>query len=305
MPALPLQLAPEVQAALHERRAVVALESTLLAHGLPAERRPAAAAALSNAVRSQGAVPALVAIVEGRARVGLSELELERFLASEPAKASLPDLAVALASGGHWATTVATTMALASRAGVRAFATGGIGGVHREVLDTFDESSDLTALSRYPVLVVSAGAKAILDLARTMERLETLGVPVIGWRTSELPAFYHGHSGIALRHRVGDAAAIAAIAAVRFDQLGEGGILLVQPPPAHLAQDPDRVEGLIRAVLADAREREIRGAALTPFLLAALDRASAGSVVDTNLALVTENARLAAEVAVALSRARS
>ncbi len=293
-----------VAAALAAGGPVVALESTLLAHGLPAARRAEAAHALEEAVRAEGATPATIAILGGQYRVGLDEAALERVIAGSPKKASLRDLAWALATGEDHATTVATTMAIAARAGVPLFATGGIGGVHREVAETFDESADLVALRRYRVAVVSAGAKSVLDLPRTMERLETLGVPVLGYRTRELPAFYHARSGIPLAHATDDLALAARVVHQQLDVLGEGGMLVVQPPPAALAQDPARVDALIDAVLAEARSQGVRGAAITPFLLGRLDALSGGAVVETNLGLVLENARTAARLAVALAGLR-
>jgi pseudouridylate synthase len=182
------------------------------------------------------------------------------------------------------------------------FATGGIGGVHRGASETFDESADLAALAKLPVTVVSAGAKSVLDLEKTLERLETLGVPVIGYRTLELPAFYQGHSGLELVATVDDVEAIARIMSARFDRLGEGGLLVVQPPPAEVAQDPAKVAGLISAALRAAEEAGVHGRAVTPFLLSHLDRASGGDVVRTNVALVTHNAALAARIAVADTR---
>lgn len=294
-----LDLHPEVAAALRDKRPIVALESTLIAHGLPPLRRKEAAAELEAAVREEGAIPATIAILDGRAKIGLSTSELARVAGGALHKASLRDLAIAFGMGGDWATTVATTMALAARAGIKVFATGGIGGVHREVIDTFDESADLLALAKYPVTVVSAGAKLVLDLPRTFERLETLGVPVIGYRCQEFPAFYHAKSGIALRAVAHDEGSIARVMHARFDLLNEGGILVVQPPPAHLAQEPERVAILIDQALQRARTENIRGAAITPFLLSALDESSGGAVVETNLALVLSNARLAARIAVA------
>jgi pseudouridine-5'-phosphate glycosidase len=283
---------------------VVALESTLLAHGLPPSRRAEAAQALEDAVRAEGATPATIAILGGRLCVGLDEARLRRVIEGAPKKASIRDLAWALATGEDHATTVATTMAIAARAGVPVFATGGIGGVHREVVETFDESADLMALATYPVAVVSAGAKSVLDLPRTMERLETLGVPVIGYRTRELPAFYHAHSGIALAHGTDDLGVVADVVRLQLDVLRAGGVLVVQPPPVALAQDPARVDALIEAALSEARAAGVRGAAITPFLLSRLDHSSGGAVVDTNLALVLENARTAARLAVSLAARR-
>jgi pseudouridine-5'-phosphate glycosidase len=198
-----------------------------------------------------------------------------------------------------WATTVAATMAVASRAGIRVFATGGIGGVHREAEKTFDESADLAALAKFPLLVVCSGVKAVLDLPRTIERLETLGVPVIGYKTQELPAFYYAKSGIPLVCRVEAPDEAARLLEAQVDRLGGAGLLIVQPPPDALAQDPELVRALIHAALERARAANIRGRSITPFLLNALDQASGGDFVDTNIALIEANARLAARIAIA------
>ncbi len=294
-----LSLTDEVEDAIAERRPIVALESTLLAHGLPAGVREGVATQLEAAVRAEGAVPATIAVIDGRAHVGLAPELRARLIAGDVEKASLRDLSVALVKGGVWATTVASTMAIAARAGIRIFATGGIGGVHRGADRTFDESADLTALTRYPVAVVCAGAKAVLDLPRTLERLETLGVPVIGVGTSELPAFYHAQSGLAVRCRIDDPSEAAAIMDAQFDRWGAGGLLFVQPPPVTAAQDPAVVDWMITAALAEAEAEGVSGPAVTPFLLARLDRSSAGGVVRTNVALVEANARLAARIAAA------
>jgi pseudouridine-5'-phosphate glycosidase len=245
------------------------------------------------------AAPRRRARVDGQFCAGLDEHTLSRVAFDGAEKASLRDLCVALGLGGTWSTTVAATMAIAARAGIRVFATGGIGGVHREAQSTFDESADLAALAQYPVLVVCAGAKAVLDLPKTMERLETLGVPVIGYRTSELPAFYHGKSGLSLVCRIDAAEEIARVMHAQLDRLSLGGLLVVQPPPAEFAQDPEVVRALIHGALERARSAGVHGRSVTPFLLSALDQASGGEFVDTNIALVEENARLAARIAVA------
>ncbi|MCB9649385.1 MAG: pseudouridine-5'-phosphate glycosidase [Deltaproteobacteria bacterium] len=299
-----LRLTEEVEDAIAERRPLVALESTLLAHGLPAERRATVAAELEAVVRAEGAVPATIAVVDGRFCVGLEGELLARVIAGGAEKASIRDLAVAVATGGVWATTVASTMAVAHRAGIRVFATGGIGGVHRGAEHTFDESADLMALARYPVTVVCAGAKSVLDLPRTLERLETLGVPVLGYGTAELPAFYHGRSGLPVSYRVDDPATVARIMAVQYEQLAGGGLLVCQPPPEAEAQDPAVVDALIQGALAAAEAAGVKGRAVTPFLLGALDQASGGDVVRTNVALVAHNTRLAARIAVADQRPR-
>jgi len=298
---LMLRVLPSVARALESRGPVVALESTLLAHGLPAARRREAALMLEDVVRSEGATPATIAILGGSACIGLDEADLWRVISGQCKKASLRDIAWAIATGEDHATTVASTMALAARAGIAVFATGGIGGVHREVLDTFDESADLMALARYGVAVVSAGAKSVLDLPRTMERLETLGVPVIGYGTRELPAFYHGSSGIPLALSCDAIDLLAKVVHTHLEIVQGGGVLVVQPPPSPM--DRARADALIAGALDKAHAAGVRGAAITPFLLSELDRSSGGDAVETNLALVANNARLAARLAVALCRA--
>ena len=279
------------------RGPIVALESTLVAHGLPWPDNLAVARELEAAVRDGGAVPATIAVLDGRARVGLDAPELERVArgGKELAKAGATDLAVHLARGGSAATTVSATAAIAARAGIRVFATGGIGGVHRG--DAGDVSHDLVALASTPIAVVSAGAKAILDLPRTLEMLETLGVLVVGWRTSELPAFYAPRSGLALDHRVETSAELAAILRARWDDLGGGGVLVCSPIP-----DGDALEldGPIARALGDAAAAGITGKRLTPYLLARLAEVTAGASIRANRALALHNARVAAEIASAL-----
>lgn len=298
----PVQFHPEVRSALRERRPVVALESTLLAHGLPEEHRAAVAHELEALVRQEGAVPATIAVFGGRLQVGLDEAGLARIIAPGVKKASIRDLGLALARPEQtFATTVASTMFVAARAGVRFFATGGIGGVHRGASATFDESADLPALARYPVLVVSAGAKAVLDLPKTLERLETLGVPVVGFRTRELPAFYSASSGLALSAWSDSEEELARIYSHHRSLIG-GGLLVVQPPPAEVARPREEVDGLIEEALAAAEKEGITGAKVTPFLLSWMACATCDRVVETNIALVKENARLAARIAVADAR---
>lgn len=294
-----IRVTSEVADALRDHRGVVALESTLISHGLPETRRINVARMLEDAVRAEGATPATIAILDGQMHVGLDDRSLQRIAVDGAEKASLRDLPVAIGLGGAWATTVAATMDIAARAGVRVFATGGIGGVHREADKTFDESADLAALAKYPVLVVCAGAKAVLDLPRTMERLETLGVPVIGFRTQELPAFYHAKSGLPLVCRVETPEEAARLMDAQFDRLKGCGLLVVQPPPEDYALDAEMVRAMIQAALERARTANVRGRSITPFLLSALDQASGGDFVDTNVALVENNARLAAKIAVA------
>ncbi|MBI4814637.1 MAG: pseudouridine-5'-phosphate glycosidase [Deltaproteobacteria bacterium] len=293
-----LRPSAEVAAALALQAPIVALESTLLAHGLPKEESLEAAHAIEAAVREEGAVPATIAIIDGAARIGLDDQDLETIVWGPTKKASLRDLAPALALGGVHATTVAATMAIARRAGVRFFATGGIGGVHRGADQTFDESADLMALATEPVLVVSAGAKSVLDLARTLERLESLGVPVIGCNTNKFPAFYHRGSELDVPYRVDEPSEIARVFAIRLE-LQQGGMLVVQPPPTEPDISEAELASWIDEALADPATP--RGPALTPFLLARLADRSRGQLVDVNVELVVANARLAARIAVASS----
>src|SRR5262245_4359537 len=294
-----IRVTAEVADALRDLAPVVALESTLISHGLPEARRLQVARALEDAVRAEGAVPATIAVIDGQAHVGLDDRALSRLALDGAEKASIRDLPVAFGLGGVWSTTVAATMSIAARASIRVFATGGIGGVHRDAEKTYDESNDLLALAKYPVAVVSAGAKAVLDLPRTLERLETLGVPVIGYRTRELPAFYHAKSGLPLVCRVETPEEVARLMDAQFDRLDGAGLLVVQPPPEAHAQDPEVVRALVQGALERARAANIRGRSITPFLLNALDQASGGDFVDTNVALIENNARLAARIAIA------
>ena len=293
---------PEVTEALAHRQPVVALESTLLAHGMPPQRRLEVAQALDHAVRAHGAIPAVVAVCDGQMRAGLEPEVLQR-LCQQPnvSKCAQRDLAVALAGGGMHATTVSSTMEVAARAGIAVFATGGIGGVHRGAVDTFDESQDLTALASQPVAVVSAGAKAILDLPRTLERLETLGVLVMGWRCHAFPAFYTADSGLPLEHHTDDMALLASVVHHRIYGLCQGGMLVCNPVPAQHALPVDTVNQAIAQALAQANAQGIRGKALTPFLLGALERLTGGSSVETNVALAVNNAQVAAQLAAALA----
>lgn len=297
-----IRLSEEVTAALAAGSAVVALESSVVAQGLPPPRGVAAALACEAAVRREGAVPATVAVLDGAIVVGASTEELERLaMPGRPvAKAGVRDLAPLLAARRDAGTTVSATLYAAARAGIRLFATGGIGGVHRGA--PFDVSSDLTALAEHPVAVVSAGAKAILDLPATLEVLETLGVPVIGLGVEELPAFYTNHSGLPLEHVVPDAAGAARVLAARWDALGQkGGVLLANAVPAGHELPGDAVEAAIGRALAAAEAAGIRGKATTPFLLGTLARDPALRAVETNLALLEANAAAAARVAVALA----
>jgi len=290
----------DVAAAIAARRAVVALESTVIAHGLPRPQNLVAARALEKEVRGLGSTPATIAIAGGQAVVGADDALLVR-LAEESAvaKVSLRDLAPVLARRGLGATTVAATVEIAARAGITVMATGGIGGVHRGGERSFDESADLEAIAKHPVCVVCAGAKLVLDLALTLERLETLGVPVIGYGTDELPAFYVRSSGLPLPYRVDDALAAARIAR---EQLARGaGIVIAVPIAERDGLDRREAEAEVARALSAAERAGVRGAALTPFLLAQLSDATGGRSLAANLSLLRGNARIAAQIALALS----
>jgi pseudouridine-5'-phosphate glycosidase len=292
---------PEVADALHERRAVVALESTIISHGLPRPDNVRIARDIEIAVRAAGAVPATIAVVDGQPHVGLDDAALERIAAGvDVAKVSVRDLAVTAARGGAGATTVAATAHLAARAGIRVFATGGLGGVHRGARETWDESADLVGIARTPVLVVCAGVKSILDVGATLERLETLSVGVLGYRTDRFPGFYLRDSGFPVPWRVEEAAEVAAVLHAQ-DRLGTNryGLLLANPLPAADELDPALHEQTLSAGLAAAQRGGVTGKDLTPFLLDFFHRETRGASLRANVALVLANARLAAEVATA------
>jgi pseudouridine-5'-phosphate glycosidase len=301
IPGAPFSFTDEVAAAARRGAAIVALESTLLAHGLPFPTSLEVGRALEALVRGEGATPATIAVLDGRAHIGLDAPQLERVARGELDKLGRRDLGAVIAKGRSGATTVSATMALAARAGIRVFATGGIGGVHRDLEHAMDISSDLTELARTPVAVVCAGAKSILDLPRTSELLETLGVPVIGFRTDELPAFYSRESGLPVSCRVDSEAEAAEVLRAHF-ALGLGGALVVVPPPAEHALPAAFIASKIDEALAAAKAQGIAGKAITPFLLAHLAHATDGRSIATNRALVAQNAGVAARIAVALAR---
>jgi len=298
---LDLVFSGEVAEARVRRKPIVALESTIIAHGLPWPENFAIARELESAVRSGGAVPATIAVVDGHVRIGLDTESLEKLArdGKSYAKAGAADLAVYLARGKSAATTVSATSVLAERAGIRVFATGGIGGVHRGYAG--DVSHDLVALAKTPIAVVSAGAKAILDLAKTAEMLETLGVLVIGYRTDELPAFYTARSGVRLDHSAGDIKELASILRHHWGELGGGGVLVCNPIPAPDALDPHTIDAAIEAAVATAEAKGISGKQLTPHLLASLAEATAGASTRANRALALNDADLAALLAVELA----
>jgi pseudouridine-5'-phosphate glycosidase len=296
MPAF-LDIRPEVAEALSTGRPVVALESTLIAHGLPYPHNLETARNSEAIVRESGAVPATVGVIAGRLRVGLTAAELERFAQARGiAKLSGRDIAAAIAGGGDGATTVAGTLVAAELAGIRVFATGGIGGVHRGGASRLDVSADVLELARRPVAVVSAGAKAILDLEATLEVLETQGVPVIGYGTSEFPAFYCRRSGLMLGARADDPDTLARVMRAHW-ALGLGGLVVANPPPETAALDPAEIETLVLQALEAAKSAALTGKALTPFLLERLNAASGGRTLEANRDLIQANAALGAEIA--------
>ncbi|MFS8101707.1 pseudouridine-5'-phosphate glycosidase [Lentzea alba] len=293
-----LHIAEEVAAALAENRPVVALESTILSHGLPAPRNLAVAARLEKVVREAGAVPATIAVLDGVPHIGLSSAQLDRVCnAGDLLKLSLRDLGAAYALGKSGATTVASTTALAHEAGIRVFGTGGLGGVHRGARETWDVSADLDVVATTPVLIVSAGVKSILDMGATLEVLETRSVPVVGYRTSWFPAFYRRESEFEVPWRVENAAEAAAVFAA-----GGRGMLLVNPIPAAYEMDADLHDRLLAEGLQKLVDEDVRGKDVSPVLLEHFHTASAGVSLDANEELVVSNVQVAAEVAVELSR---
>jgi pseudouridine-5'-phosphate glycosidase len=294
-------LSPEVGEALGSGRPVVALESTLLAHGLPRPDNRTAADEVEAAVRAGGAVPATIAVLDGVPHVGLTAEELDRICADpELAKLGVRDLPVAAALGLSGATTVSSTALLAAAAGIGVFATGGLGGVHRQSAETFDESADLTALSRTSLVVVCAGVKSILDVPATLERLESLSVTVVGYRTTTFPGFYVADSGSTLDWSVEEPSQVAAVFAARRD-LAPGAVVVANPLPADEQLDPALHDRVIAGALAAAEQAGVRGKAVTPFVLDHLHRASKGATLAVNVRLVLRNAELAGRIACSLA----
>lgn len=298
-----LRLSDDVAAALRDGRPVVALESTIISHGLPRPRNREAALEFEELVRERGAVPATIAVLDGEPRIGLDADGVRRIAEDELAKASVRDLPILAARGASGATTVAATAWLAARAGIRVFATGGLGGVHRgaagtaEAPATFDESADLATLAESPVTVVSAGVKSVLDIAGTLERLESLSVPVVGFGTRDFPAFWLRRSGVELDWAVESAADVARIMAAR-DELGQRqGIVVANPVPVADEWDPAEHDRILESAFAAAAAAGVRGKAVTPFLLGYIVEASGGRSLEVNLALARNNVRLAAGIA--------
>lgn len=300
MPVL-LRVLPDIQRALEARQPVVALESSVLAQGLPIPQNREAASRIVRAVERAGAKAAITGVVQGVPSLGLTADELERFLAQAGVrKVSARDIPITVQRRQDGATTVAASLAIARAAGALVFATGGIGGVHRGA--PFDESADLAELANTPMVVVCAGAKSILDLGATAERLETLGVPVVGFRTDELPGFFTAHTGIMLGTRVESAVEIGELFRTQRELGRRQAVLVVQPPPAEHALAREAVEAAVDQALADAERQRIGGAALTPFLLRAVTRITGGGSLVANMELLEHNAGLAGEIAVALSQ---
>jgi len=298
-----LVLSGEVAQALRRHQPVVALETTLVTHGLPHPQGLEAALELEQVVRTGGAVPATVGILDGAVCVGLTRTELERLAsARDVAKVNLGNLAAVIASNSPGSTTVAATLFVAAQAGIRVFATGGIGGVHRDAAESGDVSADLVALGRFPVAVVCAGAKAILDLPRTVEMLETLGVPVLGFGTDEFPAFYRRSSGQRVDRRCDAVDELARVARAHWGLGSRTGVLIANPIPAADELPRAAYEQALESALAEAAERGLRGREVTPFLLDRLRELTGGATVKANLALLRNNARVAAELARALAR---
>ena len=298
-----LSVTPEIQEAIDAGKPVVALESTILSHGMPYPQNVEFAHKVEEIVRAEGAVPATTAIMGGKLKVGLNAEELLVMCKAEGVgKVSRRDVAVYLATGMTGATTVATTMLIAAMAGIRFFATGGIGGVHRGAEKTMDISADLQELKQTSVAVVCAGAKQILDIGRTLEYLETMGVPVIGNGTSDFPAFYCRKSGFGVDYAAKNEAEIASIIKTKWDLKLDGGVLIGNPIPEEYALDFDEMEQVINQALAEADEKGVRGKEITPFLLAKIKELTKGVSFASNVQLAYNNARVAARIAKALCK---
>ena len=304
-PSVPLDLSVEVADALAEGRPVVALESTIIAHGLPRPRNLEVAVELEAILRGQGVVPATIAVLDGRACVGLTAAQLERVAQDdEVVKASVRDLPIVLAREASAATTVASTAMLAAAAGVEVFATGGLGGVHRDAARTFDESADLPVLARTPIVVVAAGVKSILDVPATLERLETLGVTVLGFRTTRFPGFYVADSGEPVEWRVDEPAEVAGVLTAARSLALPAAILVANPIDPAAQLDPAVHDRVLTQALAAAEAQGLRGKQVTPFLLDHIQQETAGASLAANVAAVRGNVRLAGEIARAVAAAR-
>jgi pseudouridine-5'-phosphate glycosidase len=296
-----IKVHPDVQKALNQGRAVVALESTIISHGLPRPRNHEAALEFEQILRDKGVVPATIAVINGVANIGLDSAALDVIANQDIAKASVRDLPILAAKGISGATTVAATAHLAALAGIRVFATGGLGGVHRGANETFDESADLSVLANTPITVVSAGVKSVLDIAATLERLESLSVPVIGYGTKIFPSFWLRESEFTLEWSVDSAEEIASVMAAQ-DLVGEGGgIVVANPVPADKAWDKQEHDQVLAKAFAAAEAAGVRGKAVTPFLLLYIVQESGGRSLEVNLDLARNNVSVAADIALAWS----
>ena len=299
-----LDISPEVQKALAEGKPVVALESTIISHGMPYPKNVETAMLVEKTIRDNGAVPATIAIIGGRLKAGLSPEEIEYLGKSgrKVAKVSRRDLAAIVARGADGATTVTTTMIIAHMAGIKVFATGGIGGVHRGAETTMDISADLEELASTPVMVVCAGAKSILDLGLTLEYLETKGVPVIGYGTDELPAFYPRRSGFGVDYRGDTPAQLAAMVKAQQELGMKGGMLVTNPIPEQYAMDKEVIDAAIDQAVKESKEQGIHGKETTPFLLARVVELTGGDSLESNIQLVLNNAIVASKTAAELCK---
>ena len=299
-----LDVSPEVQAALAAGKPIVALESTIISHGMPYPKNVEIALLVEQTIRDNGAVPATIAVIGGRLKAGLTHEEIEYLgkTGRGVAKASRRDLPALIARKADGATTVATTMIIAHLAGIKIFATGGIGGVHRGAEVTMDISADLEELAQTPVMVVCAGAKSILDLGLTLEYLETKGVPVIGYGTEELPAFYTRQSGFGVDYRVDSPEELAAMFRAQRDLDYKGGMLVTNPIPEQYSMDKAVIDAAIDRALKEAEEAGVKGKEVTPFLLAKVVELTGGDSLESNIQLVLNNARLAARTAAELNK---
>ena len=298
-----LSITPEIEDAIKNNKPIVALESTILSHGMPYPENVEFASKVEEVVRGEGAIPATTAIIGGKLKIGLTKEELEIMCKAENVgKVSRRDVAVYLATNQTGATTVATTMLIAALAGIRIFATGGIGGVHRGATETMDISADLQELAHTPVCVVGAGCKSLLDIGLTLEYLETMGVPVLGYKTKDFPAFYCPKSGFGVDYALKDATEAAKIMKTKWDLGLEGGILIGNPIPEEYAQPFDKMEEAINKALEMAKKDGIRGKETTPYLLAHIKDLTGGESFASNLQLAYNNAKIASQIAVEFAK---
>lgn len=298
-----LNINPEVKKALKDGQAVVALESTIISHGMPYPKNVETALAVEQIARDNGAIPATIAIIKGKLRVGLTPEEIEYLgKGNDIVKASRRDIPFIVAKGLDGATTVAATMIIASLANIKVFATGGIGGVHRGAQQTFDISADLQELAQTDVAVVCAGPKSILDIGLTLEYLETQGVPIVGFGTDELPAFYTSKSGFGVDYRVDKVEELAEALKIKWDLGLKGGVVIANPIPTEFEMNPAVINGVIGSALKEAEENGIKGKEITPFLLDRVIEHTSGASLDSNIQLVYNNVRVGAQIAVELSR---